>query len=191
MNVIQYCNDNDIKDSSSGQNTSIFYQNGEIGPLANFDKSLPVLRISTIIYADNITISQGIYGSDSPNIFSGKKINIFFNTGNYYYIDGIWKNGMVSGTAIKREAVTTTSGDSWIFTYTGNIENNMFHGDITFSWQKPDGSESDSDIIHAEHGTLDCLWEENGKYVYAQGSSGVYWFKDSLKGLEGYSYELY
>ena len=172
--------------------TKHYYQNGkEKENYLNLDTSLPMLSMyisskAARVYCGTLDSSGNMNGNGNIFYFS-------FDTEDYYYANGEWKsNELAAGTAFKQESITTTSGNDWIFTYSGNIEDDMFHGDINFTWQKPDGSQYDNATIHAEHGTLDCLWEIADGYVYAQGNnSSRYWYKYSMTDLKGYTYRIY
>lgn len=102
---------------------------------------------------------------------NGKTVWFSLSTAeNYYYADGEWSGiTLSSGNAFKQIFITDTNEDNWIFTYSGNIENDSFHGDINITWQKPDGSQYDSATVHAEHGTLDYLWKEGGQICLCAG----------------------
>ena len=168
-----------------------FYQKGKFDSNWNdFDLTSPILKVASP--SNSPYVYYGNLASTGSRDGNGKTVWFSFSTAeDYYYADGEW-NGttLSSGNAFKQELITTSDGNDWIFTYSGSIENDMFHGDINFTWQKPDGSQYDSAVIHAEHGTLDCLWQEGDSYVYAQSSSGLYWRKNSMDGLKGYSYKI-
>lgn len=151
-----------------------------------------MLKLTSFSNSNAVCVHYGTYASNGRRSGNGKTVWFSLSTAeNYYYADGEW-NGttLSSGNAFKQIFITDTNEDNWIFTYSGNIENDSFHGDINITWQKPDGSQYDSATVHAEHGTLDYLWEEGGKYVYAQGSSGWYWSSSTMDGLKGYTYRI-
>ena len=164
-----------------------FYQKGIFdSDCNNFDLTSPILKIASP--SNSPYIYYGTCASDGNREGNGKTICFsLYAAEKYYYANGMWKNNRLSsGNAFKQDLQ-----NDWVFTYSGNIENDMFHGDIDFTWQKTDGSQYDSTTLHAEHGTLDCLWKEENSYVYAQGSSGQYWKKSYVDGLKGYTYKFY
>lgn len=166
-----------------------YYQKGKFSAdFSNLDLTAPMLKLYTS--SDVMFLYCGTFTSHGNRDGNGKVVWFSLSTDeNYYYAEGEWSGTTLSsGNAFKQELLTTSRDSDWILTYSGNIKNDMFHGDINFTWQKPDGSQYDSAVIHAEYGTLDCLWQEGEKYVYAQGSSGLYWSTNSVHGLDGYTY---
>lgn len=170
-----------------------FYQKGKYdNDCNNLDLTSPMLKLTSPSNSNAVYVHYGTYASNRRRSGNGKTVWFSLSTAeNYYYADGEWSGiTLSSGNAFKQIFITDTNEDNWIFTYSGNIENDSFHGDINITWQKPDGSQYDSATVHAEHGTLDYLWKEGGKYVYAQGSSGWYWSSSTMDGLKGYTYRI-
>ena len=170
-----------------------YYQNGEILSLSECDMQKPIMKINK--NQNHFGIFIGTLDSQGTPSGEGASVNVFFETNNYYYAEGTWENGAVTGSALCRETKKTSASNNtfneWIFTTSGNVVSDYFDGDITFQWQKSDGSEADSSLIHAQKGTYDCL--EQTRYnerIYARGSSGKTWSTDE-NGLKNHSYKLY
>ena len=171
-----------------------FYQKGYFSADFNdLDLTSPMLKLNSFSNSTAIYIYCGTFSSEAERNGNGKALYFSLSTAEEYYCaDGEWSGTTLSsGSAFKQELITTFDGTDWLLTFSGNIENDMFHGDINLTWQKLDGSQYDSTTIHAEHGTLDCLSEEPHKYVYARGNnSGMSWSKSSKNGLKGHSYKI-
>ena len=82
--IKQYCKNENL---NSIETLTIYYQNGMISDLTDFNLSFPVLKFYSsqriiIIYYGNVH-SNGLKNG------LGKEIKLFFDTGNYYVSDGV------------------------------------------------------------------------------------------------------
>ena len=94
---------------------------------------------------------------------------------------------MANGQCTYREfSRKDSAGDTWNWSWTGNMTDNLFDGNITVSWSRTDGSEKDTGMIHAENGTFPCIRKEgNSAYVYLEGTStDRYWMVSSEDDLK-------
>lgn len=69
--------------------------------------------------------------------------------------------------------------------YTGNITDNLFNGDITFTGHYSDTGIQDTFVGHAENGTWNLIRQEGDRWIYAESSSGGYYYFNSQEALTG------
>lgn len=90
-----------------------------------------------------------------------------YNGGRHRYYrmrKGTWDNGKLDGYF----EVYCSNGyaEGYEVTYSGNVMNNYWNGDVTMSWVQVSDGSSDSGVIHAINGEFPVIRQEGEKYVY-------------------------
>lgn len=171
--------ENIIRDSKG----TFYYQNGEMILTDNNG----IISIEDG-YGMKVT-SNEIYIGD----FENWKIHgsgILFKIGRYkgeedytYYrvIEGTWTEGKENGYF---EAYQNRYSDNSERTVQGNATEGTWSGDLTFRWTDKNSGKSDSAVIHANNGEFPVLWKEDGKYVYAESTTGWHWWYYDIEDLK-------
>ena len=140
-----------------------YFQNGEIQ--------------ETIVEGTGMILSQfGVYmGEIRDNLRSGngRQFGTFTILDTMYTLtDGPWSDNMANGQCTYM--VVDQANERNNCTITGNVVNNLFHGDMTLDELTDDGPETFK--AHAENGVYTCIRiEDQEKYVYAESISGIWY----------------
>ena len=90
-----------------------------------------------------------------------------------------------SGRTIRQMVSARLENPMKDIVYTGNVTDNLFNGDITFTGHYSDTSREDTFVGHAENGTWNLIRQEGDEWIFAESSSGGYWYKNSQEDLAG------
>lgn len=163
--------------------TTYFYQNGELVDLKSVDYSMPVA-----IYGSNYNyfwLYYGMIDTTGNKNGKGKETGIKYDGSGNYTIEGTWNDDNANGIAKVYKTSTDSSGETWNWSYSGTVENYLWNGAVSVSWQKTDGTKADYGVIYAENGTYPCIRQEGDKYVYVTGTNtGWYWWNTNSSALK-------
>ena len=155
-----------------------YYQDGQI--LDGISSGKGMILESWGVYVGEIR--------DNERSGEGRQFGAYSDSDTEYTVsDGTWSENMANGQCTYREfSRKDSAGDTWNWSWTGNMTDNLFDGNITVSWSRTDGSEKDTGMIHAENGTFPCIRKEgNSAYVYLEGTStDRYWMVSSEDDLK-------
>ena len=176
-------------------NSVYYYQYGKIISVSNVDSSTEALQAPFSAGWHSHRVRLAIFNDQRTSNYDYSKTFCYtiFGEEEYYYAEGT-SNGKLTGTATKKELIETIDGDSWIWITSGNVVDDLWDGNLTRQWYRPDGSDKDSGTIYAEKGTFKCIsQEQNGDttcYIYVIGNSGWRWWYTDEANLKGHSYKL-
>lgn len=130
-------------------------------------------------------------GNFKDGKFHGK--GVYFDKGDYanttYYIvqKGTWKNGKGNGYF----EVFQSEGkiQDYEFEYGGTIKDDLWDGDVEFSWKNTKEKITDSTVIHAQNGVFPTLYtKDDGFNVYAAGETMAWGTYEAQSEGNGLSY---
>lgn len=133
-----------------------------------------------------ILSNYGVYVGeiiDSQRSGSGKQFGTYSDSDSAYAVtEGQWSGDKANGQCT--HTYMDTADASKANTIVGNVIDNFWNGDLTYTSIRSDGV-TDSYAVHAEAGTYSCIRIEDGnKYVFGESSSGweiLYNTEESLK----------
>ena len=132
-----------------------------------------------------ILSNYGVYVGeiiDSQRSGSGKQFGTYSNSDSAYEVtEGQWSGDKANGqcTYIREDPANIQWGE----TIVGNVTDNLWNGDLTYTWTSSDGV-TDSYAVHAEAGTYSCIRIEDGNYVFGESESGRYIFYPTEEDLK-------
>ena len=160
-----------------------YYQNGQ--KLDEITEGSGMILSTAGVYTGDI--------QDSQRNGNGKQFGVYDDSDTQYTVtEGVWSGDVANGqcTFSSYAIPYSINGEwsEWNWTYTGNVTNNLFNGDITVNWSRTDGSEADVGTAHADNGTWSSIREESGQegteYVFLEGTqTNVYWVSVTEEGL--------
>ena len=152
-----------------------YFQNGEICEMIESGKGM--ILSSTGVYYGDIQ-----YGQRSGE---GCQFGIWgYGEDNYCTVKGLWSNDEANGECVYTRYNELVGSDYYDFTYEGNITSNLFDGKILYTWENRETNDKDEAAFMANSGTISYLRKTDEGYVYAESSSGLYWYMYEEQGLE-------
>ena len=136
--------------------TTYYYQDGQVRDNIEGGKGL-------------ILSTWGVYSGDIVNGSregSGKQFGIYTDDNTVYTLtDGQWSGNKANGkcTYIYKDLDQADR----TFTVVGNVTDNMFDGDLSYTTQNSEGND-ETYSVHADNGTFTTIVVENGLYVFGQ-----------------------
>lgn len=156
--------------------SDIYFQNGDM--VGKIESGVGMILSSRGVYVGEITNNQ--------RSGSGKQFGIWSNSAednSYTVTTGQWQNNKANGQCTYEKRYLGNSIKDRI--YTGNVTDNLFHGDITVTWWH-NGAQY-SGVAHAENGTWNLIRQEGDKWIFVESSSGSsYVFYDYQEALTGH-----
>lgn len=152
-----------------------YFQNGDM--VGNIESGTGMILSRWGIYVGEI--------SNNQRSGSGKQFGIWSNSAEnngYTVTTGQWQNNKANGQCTYEKRYLENPIEDIV--YTGNVTDNLFNGDITFTGYYASGTQ-DTFVGHAENGTWNLIRQEGDKWIFAESSSGGYWYKNSQEGLAG------
>ena len=130
---------------------------------------------------------RGVYSGDIVNgkrEGSGKQFGTYSGEEKIYTLtEGMWSGNKANGKCTYTKTNLEDESDTW--SITGNIKDNMFDGDLSYTKIRNDG-QKDTFIGHADNGTFSPIRKEDGKYVVWESSSGWSYYYDTEEGLKNH-----
>ena len=148
-----------------------YFQNGDM--VGNIESGTGMILSRWGVYVGEI--------SNNQRSGSGKQFGIWSNSAEnngYTVTTGQWQNNKANGQCTYENPMKD-------IVYTGNVTDNLFNGDITFTGHYSDTSREDTFVGHAENGTWNLIRQEGDEWIFAESSSGGYWYKNSQEDLAG------
>lgn len=153
-----------------------YFQNGDM--VGNIESGTGMILSRWGVYVGEISNNQR-YGS-------GKQFGIWSNSAEnngYTVTIGQWQNNKANGQCTYEKRYLENPVKDIV--YTGNVTDNLFNGDITFTGHYADTGREDTFVGHAENGTWNLIRQEGDEWIFAESSSGGYWYKNSQEDLAG------
>lgn len=156
--------------------SDIYFQNGDM--VGKIESGVGMILSRWGVYVGEIANNQ--------RSGSGKQFGIWSNSAennSYAVTTGPWQNNKANGPCTYEERYLEEPMEDRV--YTGNITDNLFNGDITFTGHYSDTGRQDTFVGHAENGTWNLIRQEGDKWIYAESSSGGYYYFYSQEALTG------
>lgn len=157
--------------------SDIYFQNGDM--VGKIESGVGMILSRWGVYVGEIANNQ--------RSGSGKQFGIWSNSAEnngYTVTTGPWQNNKANGQCTYEKRYLEEPMEDMV--YTGNITNNLFNGDITFTGYYSDTGIQDTFVGHAENGTWNLIRQEGDRWIYAESSSGVYYYFNSQEDLTGH-----
>lgn len=157
--------------------SDIYFQNGDM--VGKIESGVGMILSRWGVYVGEIANNQ--------RSGSGKQFGIWSNSAEnngYTVTTGPWQNNKANGQCTYEKRYLEEPMEDRV--YIGNITNNLFNGDITFTGHYSDTGIQDTFVGHVENGTWNLIRQEGDRWIYAESSSGGYYYFNSQEDLTGH-----